>query len=60
ITTVSNTNRVHKNAPFKRTHITLDICEVVPAEEVAASSTAELAEKARKAMCASLGVPYEE
>ena len=60
ITTVSNTNRVHKNAPFKRTHITLDICEVVPAEEVAASSTAELAEKARKTMCASLGVPYEE
>lgn len=56
ITTVSDTNKVHKNAPWKRTNITLRICEVVPAEEVAASSTAELAERARKAMCESLGI----
>ena len=60
ITTVSNTNDVHRNAPFKRTHITLRICEVVPAEEVSASSTAELCERARKVMCESLGVPCTE
>lgn len=60
ITTVSNTNDVHKNAPFKRTHVTLHVCEVIPAEEVSASSTAELCERARKVMCESLGVPYAE
>ncbi len=60
ITTVSNTNDVHKNAPFKRTNITLHVCEVIPAEEVSASSTGELAERARKIMCDSLGVPYSE
>lgn len=60
ITTVDNTNKVHKNAPWKRTHITIRICEVVPAEEVAASSTAQLSERAQKAMCKSLGVPYIE
>ena len=59
ITTVDNTNLVHKNAPFKRTEITLRICEVISAEEVLASSTAELSEKARKIMCESLGVACE-
>ena len=60
ITTVSNTNEVHKNAPFKRTNITLHICDVISAEEVIASSTAELAAKAKRIMCESLGVPCEE
>lgn len=60
VTTVDNTNRVHKNAPFKRTEITLRICEVIPAEEVSASSTAELSEKARKIMCNSLGIDFSE
>ncbi len=60
ITTVSNTNKVHRNAPWKRTNITLRICEVVPAEEVSASSTGELAERARKAMCETLGIEYDE
>ncbi len=60
ITTVDNTKDVQKNAPWKRTNITLRICEVIPAEKVAASSTAELSERARKAMCESLGIPYTE
>ncbi len=60
ITTVENTNHVHKNAPFKRTVVTLKVCEVIPAKEVAASSTAELSERARRIMCESLGVPYSE
>lgn len=60
ITTVDNTNCVHKNAPWKRTHITLKICEVIPAEEVANSSTAELSEKARSIMCHALGVSSEK
>ena len=60
ITTVTNTNHVHKNAPLKRTHVTLRVCEVIPAEEVAVSSTAELAARARKIMCESLGVECGE
>lgn len=59
ITTVSNTNKVHINAPFKRTHVTLRVCEVIPADEVSSMSTAELSARARKAMCESLGVEYD-
>ncbi len=54
ITTVDNTNLVHKNAPFRRTHITLRICEVISAEEVSSSGTAELSEKAAQIMRSSL------
>lgn len=59
ITTVDNTNLVHRNAPLKRTVITLRICEVISAEEVSSLSTAELSDKARKIMCDSLGVACE-
>ena len=55
ITTVDNTNLVHKNTPFRRTNITLRICEVIPPEEVASSTTAELCERTYKVMCRSLG-----
>ncbi|MBQ6877874.1 MAG: 1-acyl-sn-glycerol-3-phosphate acyltransferase [Oscillospiraceae bacterium] len=55
VTTVDNTNLVHKNSPFKRTHVTLRICEVISSEEVSACSTAELSEKTRKIMLSSLG-----
>lgn len=60
VTTIDNTNLVHRNAPFKKTVITLRVCGVIPAEEVLASSTAELSAKSRKMMCESLSVPYEE
>ena len=59
ISTVDNTNHVHNNAPFKRTVITLKICDVISAEEVKASSTAVLSEKARKIMLESLGITEE-
>lgn len=56
ITTVDNTNLVHRNAPFKRTVINLRVCEVISAEEVASSSTSELAHKAKEIMHESLDV----
>ena len=56
ITTVDNTNLVHRNAPFKRTVITLRVCEVISAEEVSVLGTAELSEKTREIMCKSLGI----
>ncbi len=55
ITTVSNTDKVKKNAlRFKKTEVTLKICEVIPAEEVSASTTAELADKAQEIMVKAL------
>ena len=59
ITTVDNTNHVHRNAPFKRTVITLRICDVISSEEVSFLSTAELSERSRKIMCDSLGIDCE-
>ena len=56
ITTVSNTNKIHRNAPFRKTEVRLHICEVISSEEVLASSTGELSEKTRKIMCESLGI----
>ena len=56
VSTVDNTNKVHSNAPFKRTVITLRICEVISAEEVSSLGTAELSERARNTMCRSLGI----
>ena len=56
ITTVSNTNKIHRNAPFRKTEVRLHICEVISSEEVLASSTSELSEKTRKIMCESLGI----
>ena len=54
ITTVDNTDQVHKNAPFRRTVITLRVCEVISAEEVSSLGTNELAERTKKIMLESL------
>ena len=54
VTTVDNTNLVHRNAPFKRTVITLRICKVFSKEEVSSLSTSELAEMTREIMLESL------
>ncbi len=60
ITTVTNTEKVHSNAPFKRTEVTLKVCDVIPAEEVASSTTADLAEQAQKLMYEALGLEIKE
>ncbi len=60
ITTVDNTDKVRKNAPFKRTNVVLKICEVIPAEEVSSSSTAELADRAQELMYSALGLSSEK
>ena len=54
ITTVDNTDDVHKNASFRRTVITLRVCEVISAEEVSSLGTNELAERTKKIMLESL------
>lgn len=55
VTTVTNTDKIKINAPFKRTNVTLKVCEVIPSEKVASSTTASLAEIAQKEMYKALG-----
>lgn len=50
VSTVRGTENVHKNFPFKKTEILLDILSVIPAEEVKANQTSQTGEKVRQMM----------
>lgn len=50
VSTVRGTENVHKNFPFKKTEILLDILSVIPAEEVKANQTSQTGEKVRQTM----------
>lgn len=52
--TVYGTENVHKNFPFKPTHVYLDIIKVYPAEEISKMKTFEIADKATQDMKANL------
>ncbi len=54
IASCSGTEKARKRSPFRRTDVYLDILEVIPAEQVRASSTAELAEHAHDLIAAKL------
>lgn len=54
IASVSGTEKVTGNLLRRRTDVTLDILEVIPAEEAKRTPTAELAERAKKEIEASL------
>ena len=41
---ISGTEKIHKNYPFKRSYIHLDVVDVIPAETVIHTKTAELGE----------------
>ena len=60
VTSISGTELVKRNAPFKKTAVELKVCGVVPAETVSASTTAELSEITRKLLCDGLGLPFKE
>lgn len=60
VTSISGTELVKRNAPFKKTVVELKVCGVVPAETVSASTTAELSEITRKLLCDGLGLPFKE
>lgn len=47
---ISGTEKVHKNLPFHRTHVYLQVLDVIGEEEVAASRTAVLGNQARQQM----------
>ena len=50
IACVSGTERVRKNFPLRRTRVTLEILELLPAEELKAMSTQELSAYSRERM----------
>ena len=60
VTSISGTELVKRNAPFKKPAVELKVCGVVPAETVSASTTAELSEITRKLLCDGLGLPFKE
>ena len=47
VAAISGTERIMKNTPWRHTDVNLNLCEVIPPEEVAALSTKDLGEKVR-------------
>jgi len=56
---IQGTENVGKNFPFRRTNVTLDILEVIPAEKVKAMSTQELSAYCRGKIAEHLGEEVE-
>ena len=54
VCTVSGSEKVHKRAPFRRTHVYLDIIEVIPTQEVLDNRTNDLGHKIYQAMVENL------
>ena len=54
VMTVKGTEKIHKNYPLHRTRVNLDVLEVIPAEEVAATRTNDLGERIASVMLAAL------
>jgi 1-acyl-sn-glycerol-3-phosphate acyltransferase len=50
VITVDGTEKIHKNFPWHKTQIKLDVLEVISEQEVDSSKTVELADKAYKLM----------
>lgn len=55
VMSVRGTEDIAKNAPLRRTEVYMDVCAVIPAEEAASLSTAEMSERVRSLLEASLG-----
>ncbi len=47
VAAIRGTEQVHRHFPFRPTHVTLDILDVIPAEEVKAITTQELSARSR-------------
>ncbi len=60
IAAVQGTEQVHKNFPFRRTQVQLDILDVIPAEQVKAMNTQELSALCRKRIAEHLGEEVTE
>ena len=47
VLTIQGTERISKNYPWKSTKVRIKVVDVIPAERVKASKTAEIADEAR-------------
>ncbi|MBO4251386.1 MAG: 1-acyl-sn-glycerol-3-phosphate acyltransferase [Clostridia bacterium] len=56
VAVIKGTEKVHKNAPWKRTVVDLDIIDVLSAEEIKDISSHEIGDKVKAEMKAALGV----
>jgi 1-acyl-sn-glycerol-3-phosphate acyltransferase len=48
VLSTAGTEKISKNMPWHRTDVTLKVCRVIPAEEVAQSTTAQLSDQVRE------------
>ena len=54
VAVIKNSEKIFKNAPFKRTHVYLDFIGIIDKDFVASHNTAEISEKAREMIEAKL------
>lgn len=54
VMTVNGTEKIHRNVPFQRTVVNLDILKVIPAEKVTSERTALISEDVRETMAQQL------
>lgn len=54
VMTVNGTEKIHRNVPFHRTVVNLDILKVIPAEKVTSERTALISEDVRETMAQQL------
>ena len=54
VCSLCGTENIHKRAPFRRTHVYLDVLEVVPTEFVLENHTSVLGERISATMTANL------
>lgn len=52
---ISGTEKIHKNFPFRRTEVSLDVIDVIDAQTVAQSKTVQLGERVREDLARQLG-----
>ena len=60
VTTIFKTDIIKRRAPFRRTNVVIKVCGVIPAEDVKASSTAELSVMCRRLLCEGMGIDFNE
>ena len=56
VVTFKGCEDVHKNAPFKHTHVTMNFVKVLPYEEIKDKNTFQIAEEVRSLMVNDLGI----
>ncbi len=60
VTALANTDKVHKNFPFRRTHVYFDVLTVIPPDAVKAAKTEAIGDEVRALLEASLAARAEK